>query len=280
MVLKSYAKINLTLSVNRRLKSGLHKIQSLFCLIDLHDKILIKKIKNSTSDEISFYGPFSKNINKFNNTVKKVLNVLRKNKVIHGYYSVKVNKKIPVFAGFGGGTSNAATLLKHFTKKKRLNKKLLSKIIEEVGSDLKLFTHNQGYQKDLNSVIKFNKKHTFHFLLVFPKIKSSTKSVYSKVKNYSKLKISINKKLASRSNFISLLENSKNDLQSIVEKKHKIIRNLLLNLSYVKGCHFSRMTGSGSACYGLFVNKNSSLVALKKLRKKYPKFWFSIAKTI
>ena len=40
------------------------------------------------------------------------------------------------------------------------------------------------------------------------------------------------------------------------------------------------MTGSGSACYGLFTNENSSKVALKKIKKKYPKFWFSIAKTI
>ena len=110
--------------------------------------------------------------------------------------------------------------------------------------------------------------------------RSSTKKVYSKVKNYSKLKKPINRILASRNNFINLLVNSKNDLQSIVEKQHKILKKLLHNLSEFKGCHYSRMTGSGSACYGLFVNKNSSLVALKKLRKKYPKFWFSIAKTI
>ncbi len=279
MVLKSYAKINLTLSVIKRLKSGLHNIQSIYCLIDLHDKIFLKKIKNKNFDQVSFSGPFSKDINKSNNSVKKVLNAMRKNKIINDYYAVKVDKKIPVFAGLGGGTSNAATLLKQLTKKE-LNKKILSKITKEVGSDLRLFFHNQGYQKNLRSVIHFKKKHKFHFLLIFPKIKSSTKSVYAKVKNYSKLKKSLNKSLAFRKNFIELLLNSKNDLQSIVEKKHKILRKLLININEFKGCCFSRMTGSGSTCYGLFVNKNSSLVALKKLRKKYPKFWFSIAKTI
>ena len=279
MVLKSYAKINLTLSVIKRLKSGLHNIQSIYCLIDLHDKIFLKKIKNKNFDQVSFSGPFSKDINKSNNSVKKVLNAMRKNKIINDYYAVKVDKKIQVFAGLGGGTSNAATLLKQLTKKE-LNKKILSKITKEVGSDLRLFFHNQGYQKNLRSVIHFKKKHKFHFLLIFPKIKSSTKSVYAKVKNYSKLKKSLNKSLAFRKNFIELLLNSKNDLQSIVEKKHKILRKLLININEFKGCCFSRMTGSGSTCYGLFVNKNSSLVALKKLRKKYPKFWFSIAKTI
>ena len=279
MVLKSYAKINLTLSVNKRLKSGLHNIQSIYCLVDLHDKIFLKKTKNKNFDHVSFTGPFSKDINKSNNSLKKVLKAMRKNKIIRDYYSVNVYKKIPVFAGLGGGTSNAATLLKYFTKKS-LNKKTLSKITKEVGSDLRLFFHDQGYQKNLKSVINFNKKHKFYFLLIFPKIKSSTKSVYTKVKNYSKLKKPFNKSLAFKKNFIDLLKNSKNDLQSIVEKKHKILRKLLLNINEFKGCYFSRMTGSGSTCYGLFVDKNSSLVALKKLRKKYPKFWFSIAKTI
>jgi len=279
MVLKSYAKINLTLAVNKKIKSGLHNIQSIYCLIDLHDKIFLKKNKNKKFDQVSFIGPFSKDINKSNNSVKKVLKVLRENKIIHDYYYVKVNKKIPVLAGLGGGTSNAAALLKYFTNK-ILNKKTLSKITKEVGSDLRLFFYNQGYQKNLKSVIKFKKKHNFHFLLIFPKIKSSTKSVYSKVKNYSKLKKPVKQISASRNNLIDLLINSKNDLQSIVENKHKILRKLLLNMSEFKGCYFSRMTGSGSACYSVFVNKNSSLVALKKLRKKYPKFWFSIAKTI
>ena len=44
MVLKSYAKINLTLSVNKKLKSGLHSIQSIYCLINLHDRIFLKKV--------------------------------------------------------------------------------------------------------------------------------------------------------------------------------------------------------------------------------------------
>ncbi len=279
MVLKSFAKINLSLSVNKKLKSGLHNIQSIYCLIDLHDEIFLKKIKNKYSDQVSFIGPFSKDINKSNNSVKKVLNAMRKNKIIHDYYSVKINKKIPVFAGLGGGTSNAATILKYFTKKS-LNKKILSKITKEVGSDLILFFYNQGYQKNLRHVIELKKKHKLHFLLIFPKIKSSTKNVYSKIKNYSKLKKPINKNLASKSNFIEFLINSRNDLQFIVEKNYKILGKLLLNMNKFRGCHFSRMTGSGSTCYGLFVNKNSSLVALKKLRKKYPKFWYSIAKTI
>ena len=77
MVLKSYAKLNLTLNVNKKLKSGLHNIQSIYCLIDLHDKIFLKKIKKKRFDRVSFTGPFSKDIYKSNNSLKKVLVIIK-----------------------------------------------------------------------------------------------------------------------------------------------------------------------------------------------------------
>ncbi len=76
------------------------------------------------------------------------------------------------------------------------------------------------------------------------------------------------------------LINQKNDLQSIVEKKHPKIKKLIKSLTETKGCYFSRITGSGSTCYGLYSNQKWSKVALNSLRKKYPNYWFSIAKTI
>ena len=63
MVLNSYAKINLSLRINSKRKDGLHEIQSYFCLINLADKIKLKKIKEK-KDKIFFKGPFSKLVNK------------------------------------------------------------------------------------------------------------------------------------------------------------------------------------------------------------------------
>ena len=81
MLLKSHAKINLTLLINRKLRNGMHNVQSYFCLIDLFDKIFIKKI-NKKKDNISFTGPFSKNIRKFNNSIRNLLRVMRNNKIL------------------------------------------------------------------------------------------------------------------------------------------------------------------------------------------------------
>ena len=106
------------------------------------------------------------------------------------------------------------------------------------------------------------------------------KYVYSKVKKYTSKSKHNFSKINDKIKFIDFLINKNNDLQSIVEKKYPSIQRLLKNISEEQGCFLSRLTGSGSVCYGLFINEKCSIVALKRLRKKYPKFWFYIAKTI
>ena len=278
MVLRSFAKINLSLLINRKLKNGFHDIQSLFCLIDLKDRIIVKKIKNK-KDEITFKGPHSKYVNKSNNTVRKILQIMRKYKIISHYYSIIIFKQIPVFAGLGGGTSNAATLFKFFAKKKSKSI-LFNKVVKKIGSDFRLFFYNYGFLKNMKTIINLQKHHTLYFLLAGPNIISSTKEVYSKVRKYSKKEKISQAKLKNKKNFIDYIKNSKNDLQSIVEKKHRKISILLDDIKTMRGCYFSRMSGSGSVCYGLFTNQSCSKAALISLRKKHPKFWFSIAKTI
>ena len=279
MVIKSYAKINLSLTVNKKKLNGLHDIQSVFCLINLFDTITIKKKTYARSDKVYFLGPFSKYVRNSDNSVLKLLSIMRRERLISNYYSIKIHKKIPVFAGLGGGTSNAAAIFKHLIKKK-INKSTLDKIVNHIGSDFRLFFYKQGCLKNLKTIVNLKKKYKLNFLLIYPKIKSSTKDVYSRVKNYSKKKFLSQKNFSNKLSFINYLNKTNNDLQFIVEKKYPIIKKLLFKIRKERGCYLSKMTGSGSACYGLFTNENYSKVALKSLRKKYPKFWFSIAKTI
>ena len=279
MVLKSFAKINLNLLINKKLKNGLHDLQSIYCLTDLYDKIKIKKNKNKHKDFISFSGPFSINVSDTRNSVKTTLSIMRKYKLISDYYSVNIHKNIPVFAGLGGGTSNAATIFKNLTNKK-IRKKLLNRIFDKIGSDLILFFYKCGYLSNIRIINKIKYKYKLYFVLIFPNVKCSTRQVYSKLKNYSKKASYSMKEFSTKSKFVRIMKDSKNDLQSIVEKQHPVIKKVINSLSKAKGCYFSRMTGSGSVCYGLFTDKKCAKVAFKNLRKKYPKFWLSFTKTI
>ena len=278
MVLNSYSKINLSLLVNSKKKNGLHNIQSFFCLIDLKDKIKIKKIK-ANKDKLNFKGSLAKLIGNKDNSIKSLLNLLRKLNLISSYYSVDVEKKIPVFAGLGGGTSNAFSVMKYVLRNKP-SKKILSIIEKKVGSDLKLFFYKQGFLKSLDSITSQKLKQKFFFVLIKAPIRCSTRDIYTKVKKYSKRVILNKKKINKRKDFLNVLSNSRNDLQTVVEKKYPKLKKILKNISCQKGCCFSRMTGSGSVCYGLFINQNSAKKALNNLKNKYPKLWISFAKTV
>ncbi len=278
MVIKSYSKINLSLNVNSKYVNGLHEIQSLYCWINLFDKIRINKIKKN-KDIIIFRGPFAKLVKVENNTIFNLIKKLRELNLISSYYSIIITKNIPVFGGLGGGTSNAIFILKYLLRNK-INNNLLNKIKFIVGSDSKLFFQKQGFLKNLGSLIDIKIKQKFYFVLIQPRVKCSTKEIYSNVRNFSK-KENFNKNLInSRNKFLKYLSNSKNDLQEIVEIKYPAIKKILTNIKSEKGCYFARMTGSGSVCYGLFEDKIEAKQALNKLKKKYPKFWVSLAKTV
>ena len=121
--IKSYAKINLALNVTGKLVK-LHKIESIVSFINLHDLIFIKKI-NGPHHQISFYGNFSKNINR-NNTVEKLLKTLDENMLLKDRkFKIKIKKNIPQKSGLGGGSMNAANILN------TLIKKILLKLIKK-----------------------------------------------------------------------------------------------------------------------------------------------------
>ena len=118
--IKSFCKINLYLEVLKRLSSGYHNIISLITFCDLYDVISISKIR-SLKDKISFSGKFKKGIDKKSNTVKKILNLLRKTKLLKNQaFNINIEKNIPQGSGLGGGSSNAANLLNYFNSKMRL----------------------------------------------------------------------------------------------------------------------------------------------------------------
>ena len=113
--IKSHAKINLALNVVSKTQS-LHKIESIVSFLNLHDEILIRKIKTK-SHKIKFIGKFSNNI-KSQNTISKLLENIDKKKLLKDKYQIIIKKNIPSEAGLGGGSMNAANILNFLIKRK------------------------------------------------------------------------------------------------------------------------------------------------------------------
>ena len=282
--IKSYCKINLFLRVIKKLNNNYHNIISLITFCDLHDVILISKTRSSR-DKISFSGKFKKGINKKSNTVTKILNLLRRAKLLENQtFKINIRKNIPHGSGLGGGSSNAADLLNYFNSKMKLKlrKKKIKQLANQIGFDVPINLERQNtlLTGKKYEILRLNQKFKLNLLIVYPNLICSTKRIYEKNKKISLSTpqsffcIKNNKKL------INLLKNENNDLEEAVIKIYPKVKKIIEYIKSIKGCYFSRITGSGSACFGIFSNMKNAIYAQKLIKLKYPNYWCVVSKTI
>ena len=270
---KAYAKINLFLNVFNKTKDNLHNLKSLVCFIDLYDEIIISE---SNKFLIKIKGPFKSFVKKRENIIEKTFIIFSKFSGLKTNYKILLNKKIPVAAGLGGGSADAAAILQglNLLNKKKIKKKDLFKLAMEIGSDVPACLYNKnvffsGYGQILSKAPKIP---PVSVLLINPSKELSTKKVFNIYKK---------KKLMKKSNFIYknfflwILEQN-NDLQKFAEKFVPEIKEMIKFLSLSKNCFFSKMTGSGPTVFGLFRKKIDAEKANLLLKKKHPKWWSGV----
>ena len=277
--IKSHAKVNLSLNVLGKQNSKLHDLETLIAFVDLHDQILIKKINNK-NHIVKFSGRFSNKIPKVN-TVSNLLNILDKNKKLKNLkYSILIKKNIPQKSGLGGCSMNAASLINYFEKKNKINLSLKEKynLCSKIGSDVIMGIDQK------NLIISYKKKTTkikknlkMFVLMVKPNFGCSTKSIFNRVRHYSKPQLS---KIRSKNIDFNLMSKLKNDLEIISTKKYPRLQKLRDYFLNIDKNSYVRMTGSGSTIVGYFKSKKAALNAKKLLRKNYKNYWCNLSKTI
>lgn len=244
MILKSFAKINIFLEITGK-ENGLHNLHSLFARINLFDEISVSK---SNSFEVLYN---NKTIE--NDIITKTVNTLRNHfPQINANFQFNVTKNIPIGAGLGGASSNAAEVLKFLIAQNNIavSREDLLHIGKEIGADVPFFL-SQGWQV-LNgsstelSPFLFNVSQLFA-VVAFPKCELLTKDVFAKISPpYSPY--------AS----ISSLQNAilrKNDMQNAAnEITNGLIVKTLGKISNENAIS-TKMSGSGCACFSLFENE-------------------------
>ena len=278
-IIKSYAKINLSLGVTGRLNTKYHKIESLVSFLKLHDEVKIKKI-NKKKHKIQFFGKFSKGINK-ENTVYKLLKILdEKNLLNNEKYFIKIKKNIPQKSGLGGGSMNASALIRFFIYKKILNfsKKNLIKLSKKIGQDVQFGLDNKIKILHSNGNLESTaKKIGLFVIIVKPNFGCSTQLIYKGIKKYSQKKLKM--KTKEYLSFVNILK-LENDLEKVVFKNYPKLKIVKLFMQSLPNIRFARLTGSGSAMLGYFSSKNEAINAAKLFKKKYKNYWCITSKTI
>jgi len=282
--IKSFCKVNLSLRVLKKKKVGYHDIASLITFCNIYDEISISKI-NRKKDEINFLGKFKNGINKKLNTITKVLLLLRKrNYLWKQNFKISIKKNIPHGSGLGSGSAHAANLLNFFNSKMNLKIKKfeIKKIARKIGFDvpISLEKKNTLLTGERGKILRSNKELKFNILIVYPNIICSTKKIYQRNKKFTHKKYSPNFLTTYKNKIIDYLINENNDLEEIVIKTYPRVNEIINYIKTQKGCYLSRITGSGSACIGIFSNMKTAISAKKMIKLKFPKYWCVVSKTI
>jgi 4-diphosphocytidyl-2-C-methyl-D-erythritol kinase len=259
------AKINIGLYITRKREDGFHDIETIFYPIILSDKIIIE-------DSNRFYFTSSKK------TLQNHTNlIVRAKKLVEEYsgkrleYKIHLEKKIPLGAGLGGGSSDAAAVLKGLNTFSGLNlsgQDLLNLALK-LGSDIPFFLDPQpAFAGGRGEVIK---PLSFHIeqpiILVNSGIQVSSAWAYSKIKP-KEHELDLRKiKSLDLNNLKQLSGRLENDFEKVVFDKYPRVKEIK-SMHYDLGAVFSLMSGSGSTVFGIYPDESTASNAAKILKEK------------
>ena len=264
IILQSFCKINIGLKIVSKRKDGLHNIHTVFQQIDFHDTILLKK----TNSGCYFKSNVSWLSNDQSNLCVKAWEYLEDRYYIPGIH-IELQKNIPPGSGLGGGSSNAASVLKGISDLYNLNIPLndLCLIGSFLGADVPFFIKGgcqigNGIGDEL---IQLNNPFEKIFLLVMPDINIDTKNTYKKFLDYTKEKV----------NFADFIEKGEvlfkffeNDFETIIVPAYPEIGEIKKGLTE-KGAIFSSLSGTGSTVFGVFDDKATAMDAESLFKPHY-----------
>ncbi|MBU6338612.1 MAG: 4-(cytidine 5'-diphospho)-2-C-methyl-D-erythritol kinase [Rickettsiales bacterium] len=268
---KCPAKINLFLKLISKRADGFNELESLFAFLDLHDEL---EVSISKSPKIEITGEFSKILNPQNNLFTKILDFFSDKFGITKNLQIKIAKNIPIGAGLGGGSSDAAYFMKALNEifKLNLSKEELQKISLNFGSDIAFFFENQAsiIRGRGEIITNFPKFKEIPILLINPKIHLSTKDVF---KNHDKnFSHKISDLTLQETAVLELIKTLPNDLTKPAISTLPIISEILSEMKN-EDAEIAKMSGSGATCFAIFNDENKLENAYKNLVKKFPEFF-------
>ena len=274
-IIKSYAKINLFLYVVNKLDTGFHELNSVLSRIDLYDEI---RIKDDSSFSISYNGPYGDQVGSDDNVTKLFNYLIDKNYLKQKSFAIHVVKNIPVGSGLGGGSSNVAEIIKYLIRSDLLDHLISTEIARDLGSDIEFFIGEGSAlisgKGNVDRRLKINSDK--HFLIVFPNIQNSTKEIFNKHSNLSGEKFSYNNDI----NLDEILKGTSNELEKTALVANQEMTKVREYLDNDINCKYERMTGSGSAYFAVYEDKQKAEEAIQRISEEHPNWWTYLTRLI
>jgi len=273
------AKVNLTLAVLGRRADGYHLLDSLVVFAGIADRLTLApgqtlslKVRGETAQQA---GPLDGNL------VLKAARALAAEAPGLKLGRFTLEKRLPVAAGLGGGSSDAAAALRLLSRANRLarNNPRVIKVAPKVGADVPVCVdprprRMRGIGDVLSAPLKMPK---IAAVMVNPGVAVPTKDVFARLglKPGGPVRRASPTRALPRGleDFVAFLSGHGNDLEPPAIEIQPVIARVLTGLRETKGCLLARMSGSGATCFGLFASPRAAAAAARSLSAAHPTWW-------
>ena len=270
--IRSYAKINLCLNITGKRKDGYHELDMVMVPISLHDSLVVDLLKKSpdnfvTVDDFSI-GSFDYNLATF--SIDKLRSIYH----FDEKFRILIHKVIPIQAGLGGGSSNAACALRAVNDMLDLgaSDEELMEIGKTLGCDIPFFVKCKPARcRGLGEILEpIEIKNNYYVLIVKPEAGCSTREVYATAD-------SMDLPVCNVENVIKALKEGDDDLlaasmgNALQAPAISLVPQIQTIIDELRDCGLKivQQTGSGSAVFALSTDKKLLQRVLKQFDNKY-----------
>jgi 4-diphosphocytidyl-2-C-methyl-D-erythritol kinase len=271
------AKLNLFLHVGDRRADGYHALQSLVAFADAGD---VLELAPASELALTVSGPFSQQVPRGSgNLVLKAARALsqRFSDAPLGA-SIALEKNLPVAAGLGGGSADAAAALRALNVLWSLERSEdeLVELAQSLGSDVPAcvlsrpcWMEGRGEHVSVTSSLP-----PFELILVNPGVLLPTENVFATLNARTGTSaMQPPGRIETIWDLVAYLGDAGNDLEPPATHMHPVIDEVLESLHHEPGCVFAQMSGSGATCFGLFSAREFALGAADRLPRDHPDWW-------
>jgi 4-diphosphocytidyl-2-C-methyl-D-erythritol kinase len=278
------AKVNLTLRVNGRRSDGFHDLESVVAFADCADRLTLTP---GSDLDLKMSGPLAQACGETSdNLVLKAARLLAERVPDMKAGSFSLDKALPVAAGIGGGSADAASALRLLSQLNglALDDPRIIEVAQLTGADVPVCVDSRGcVMTGVGETLQPLSLPTMPCVMVNPGVPVATKDVFAALglRNGELLVGATDVLLqdhwpdekASLEDWVEALAASSNDLEAPAMRVQPVIGDVIAALNATNGAWLARMSGSGATCFAIYENTAEAGRAAEKLRRDHPGWW-------
>jgi len=280
LIERARAKINLTLHINKRREDGWHDLESLVAFAGTSDCVSFVP-GEALSLTLSGLGAATLNAESENLILRAARELAARIPDLR-MGAFHLDKQLPIAAGIGGGSADAAAALRLLARANKLapDDARVMDAARATGADVAVCVGSRarmmrGVGGDLGPTLKLP---LLYAVLVNPRVAVETKAVFARLglKPGEELGFAAHPLVQDAMSFealLPLLKKGRNDMEDAAQVIAPVINHVIAVLSAARGCKLARMSGSGATCFAVFDTRRAALTAARVVQRDHPNWW-------